>query len=82
MDADTDQLASKQRPPQSKQLPKEQQTISIADDSQLPKTLQSDVLQSQSNKVITDILYPEANFVNASEIQANIEEHELETRLK
>lgn len=81
-----DQLASKQQPhSQSKVLPKEQQNVGLTDDTQLPKVLQSDVLQSQSqtNKVITsDVFYPEANFVNASDSQANTEEHELETRLK
>ncbi|XP_031617236.1 beta-1,4-glucuronyltransferase 1 [Contarinia nasturtii] len=80
-DADPEQLASKQRS-QLKLLPKEQQIVNVADDSQLPKVLQSDVSQSQPNKVITDVLYPEANFVNASDIQVNTEEHELETRLK
>lgn len=87
MDVETEQVALKQRP-QTKLLPKEQQTVSLADDSQSSKVLQSDVLQSQSqsqsqpNKVITDVSYPEANFVNASDIQVNSEEHELETRLK
>lgn len=39
--------------------------------------------QSQTNKVITsDVYYPEASFVNASDSQVNTEEHELETRLK
>lgn len=80
LEINTEQLASKQRL-QSKLLPKDQQTVSSADDIQLPKALQTDGLQSQSNKVITDVLYPETNF-NATDTQANTEEHELETRLK
>lgn len=59
--------------------------MGLADEIQLPKVLQSDVMQSQSqtNKVITsDVYYPEASFVNASDSQVNTEEHELETRLK
>lgn len=80
LEINTEQLASKQRI-QSKLLPKDQQTVSSADDIQLPKALQTDGLQSQSNKVITDVLYPETNF-NATDTQANTEEHELETRLK
>lgn len=78
LEINTEQLASKQRL-QSKLLPKDQQTVSSADDIQLPKALQTDGLQS--NKVITDVLYPETNF-NATDTQANTEEHELETRLK
>lgn len=81
VDADADQLPSKQRS-QSKQLPKEQPADSLSDGSQQPNVLQSDVLQSQPNKVNTDVFYPEANFLNASDAQVNTEEHELETRLK
>lgn len=83
LEINTEQLASKQRL-QSKSLPKDQQTVSSADDIQLPKSQQQQTdigLQSQSNKVITDVLYPETNF-NATDTQPNTEEHELETRLK
>lgn len=91
IDADAvDQLISKQQQQQqrlqSKVLPKEQQTMSVVDDIQLPKLVQSDVLQSQSqsqpNKAVADVFYPEPNLVNVSDSQSNTEEHELETRLK
>lgn len=83
-DGDADQYGSSKQ----KSLPKEQQIpnvnvddtrFAIPNEQQQSKTQQIDTQQSKN---VADVYYPEQNFVNASDPQANNEEHELETRLK
>lgn len=54
--------------------------MSSVDEIQLPKGQQLTDAMQPNKQVITDE-FPESNY-NASDPQANTEEHELETRLK
>lgn len=87
VDGDVDQYGSSKQ----KSLPKEQQTPNVnADDTRFVMPIEQQPQQqsktqpidTQPNKNVADVYYPEQSFVNASEPQANNEEHELETRLK